>query len=152
MGEEPDGEANGAEDHEALKRARDKIEYIEDQVAHGKKLGVEFSEVEGLIQGARMMLGSGALNDAQELIDQAAEEASQRFTEFELLQANIKKLEKLIEEKPMADISGDAEKSLKMAKYHMGTGYYRLGNDYASRGLKVFTEKKEPEIKWGSGL
>ena len=144
LGDEPNGES--------LKKARDSIEYLEDQVAQGKKQGVEFSEVEGLIQGAKLMLESNALNDAEELIGQAMEMASQRFTEFKLLETNIKKLEMQIEENPLADASGEAEQNLKMAKYHMKTGYYKLGNDHAKRGLKRFTEKPEVEIEWGSGL
>ncbi len=145
MGDEP-GEING------LKKAMDMIEYIEDQVAQGKEMGVEFSEVEALIQGAKMMIESDILLDAQDLIDQATEMASQRFTEFKLLQVNIKKLEMKINKATLGDDTEEAEKNLKMAKYHQNTGYYRLGNDYATRGLKLFTEKKEIEYNWGSGL
>ena len=145
VGDEP-GEING------LKRAKDMIEYLEVQILQGKSMGVEFSEVEGLLQGAKMMLDSDILLDAQELIDQAAEMASQRFTEFELLQTNVKRLEKNINDAILGDDTNEAENNLKMAKYHQKTGYYRLGNDYAKRGLKLFTEKKEVEISWGSGL
>ena len=145
MGDEP-GDING------MKKARDMIEYIEDQVARGKEMGIEFSEVEGLIQGAKMMLDSDILLDAQDLIDQATEMASLRFTEFKLLQVNIKKLEMKINKVTLGDDTEEAEKNLKMAKYHQNTGYYRLGNDYATRGLKLFTEKKEIEYNWGSGL
>ena len=145
MGDEP-GDING------MKKARDMIEYIEDQVARGKEMGIEFSEVEGLIQGAKMMLDSDILLDAQDLIDQATEMASLRFTEFKLLQVNIKKLEMKINKATLGDDTEEAEKNLKMAKYHQNTGYYRLGNDYATRGLKLFTEKKEIEYNWGSGL
>lgn len=145
MADEP-GENDG------LKKARDMIEYLEHQVTRGRDMGVDFSEVEALIQGARMMMDSGVLIDAQELIDQATEMASQRFTEFGLLRTNIKKLEMKIDEAIPGDDVSEARKDLKMAKYHMRTGYYRLGNDYATHGLKLFTEKKEPEIIWGSGL
>ena len=145
MGDEP-GEIDG------LKKAMDMIEYLETQVARGKDMGVEFSEVEALIQGAKMMIETDVLFDAQELINQATEMASQRFTEFKLLQINIDKLEKKINDATLGDGTEEAKKNLKMAKYHQNTGYYRLGNDYATRGLKVFTEKKEIEYKWGSGL
>jgi hypothetical protein len=96
LGGEPDGEIIPDAEDDGLKRARDMIEYIEDQVSRGKEMGVEFSEVEGMIQGAKLMLDSGILLDAQELIDQAMEMASQRFTEFGLLQANIRKLENIL--------------------------------------------------------
>ena len=145
MGDEP-GELDG------LKNARERIEYIEDQVTKGKDIGVEFSEVEALLQGAKMMLDSELILDAQELIGQATEMASQRFTEFKLLQVNIKKLEIEINKATLGDDSDEAKKSLKMAKYHQNTGYYRLGNDYATRGMKLFTEKKEIEDNGGSGL
>ncbi len=143
---------DGPEEINGKKKARDMIEYIEDQVARGKEMGIEFSEVEGLIQGAKMMLDSDILLDAQDLIDQATEMASLRFTEFKLLQVNIKKLEMKIKETTLGDDTEEAEKNLKMAKYHQNTGSYRLGNDSATRGLKLFTEKKEIEYKWGSGL
>ncbi len=145
MGDEP-------EENDSLKKARDMIEYIEDQVIRGKEMGIEFSEVQALIQGAKMMIESDVLLDAQDLIDQATEMASLRFTEFQLLQVNIKKLEMKIKETTLGDDTEEAEKNLKMAKYHQNTGYYRLGNDYATRGMKLFTEKKEIEYKWGSGL
>ena len=145
MGDEP-------EEINDLKKAREMIEYLETQVARGKEMGVEFSEVEALIQGAKMMLDSDILLDGQELIDQATEMASQRFTEFKLLQVNIDKLGKKIDDATLGDDTEEAKKSLKMAKYHQNTGYYRLGNDYATRGLKLFTEKKEIEYNWGSGL
>ena len=145
MGGEPE-EING------LKRAMEMIEYLETQVTQGKEMGIEFSEVEALIQGAKMMIESDVLLDAQDLIDQATEMASLRFTEFKLLQVNIKKLENKINDATLGDDTEEAEKSLKMAKYHQNTGYYRLGNDYATRGLKLFTEKKEIEYNWGSGL
>lgn len=145
MGDEPE-EINGK------KKAMDMVEYLEEQVVRGKEMGIEFSEVEALIQGAKMMIDSDILLDAQDLIDQATEMASLRFTEFQLLQVNIKKLEKKIDDATLGDDTEEAEKSLKMAKYHQNTGYYRLGNDYATRGLKLFTEKKEIEYKWGSGL
>ena len=144
MGDEP-----GEND---LKNARDMIEYLEDQIIRGKEIGVEFSEAEGVLKGAKMMLDTGAMLDAQELINQCAEMASQRLTDYELLKINIKKLEMKIDEVQMGDDKTEAEKSLKMAKYHQKTGYYRLGNDYATRGMKLFTEKKEIEIEWGSGL
>ena len=145
MGGEPE-EING------LKRAMEMIEYLETQVTQGKEMGIEFSEVEALIQGAKMMIESDVLLDAQELIEQATEMASLRFTEFKLLQVNINKLEKKINDAAPGDDTEEAKKSLKMAKYHQNTGYYRLGNDYATRGLKLFTEKKEIEYNWGSGL
>lgn len=152
MGDAPEGEAVSDNKPEDLKRVRDMIEYLDDQVARGREMGVEFSEVEGLLQGARMMLDSGAVQDARELAVQATEMASQRFTEFGLLQNNIKKLEAKIQAATLGDDISEARKNLKMAKYHQNTGYYRLGNDYATRGLKLFTEKKEVEFSWGSGL
>lgn len=134
MGDEP-----GEND---LKNARDMIEYLEEELKRGKDIGIDFSEAEGVLQGSRMMLDTGAMLDAQELINQCAEMVSQRFTDFELLQTNIEKLEMNIQNNPVADISGDAEKNLKMAKYHNKTGYYRLGNDYAARGLKIFSKNE----------
>ena len=86
MGDEP-------EEINDQKRAREMIEYLETQVTQGKEMGIEFSEVEALLQGAKMMIESDVLLDAQELINQATEMASLRFTEFKLLQVNIKKLE-----------------------------------------------------------
>ena len=141
-----------SEDINGVKRAREMIEYLETQVARGKEMGIEFSEVEGLIQGAKMMIDSDVLLDAQKFIDQATEMASLRFTEFKLLQVNINKLEMEINKATLSDDTEEAKKNLKMAKYHQNTGYYRLGNDYANKGLKLFTEKKEIEYKWGSGL
>lgn len=131
MGDEP-----GEND---LKKAKDTIDHLEKQVKQGKETGIEFSEVEGIIQGARLMLDTGAMLDAQELIDQCTEMINLRFTEFEDLNTNIKKLETNIDETTLGDDIAEAVKNLKMAKYHQKTGYYRLGNDYAKRGLKLFS-------------
>jgi opacity protein-like surface antigen len=39
-----------------VKRAMEMMEYLDSQIARGKRMGVDFSEVEELLMGARMML------------------------------------------------------------------------------------------------
>ena len=112
------GDIAAGEDDGALeKKARDMIEYLDDQITRGKQLGVEFTEVDGLLEGAKIMLESGVFSDAIDLINQCTEMASQRFIEFEILQTNIKKAEMKLEQvRNSGEDIEEVEKHLKMGE------------------------------------
>lgn len=143
------------EDHEedARQRALAMIEYIESQVERGKRIGAEFTEVENLLLGARMMIGSGNYEDATELINQCSKEAGQRILDYELLTNTVKKAE--IEIKTAEDNGKDtteAKNLLKLARHYQDDGDYTMAVSNAKKSIEVLTAKKETEISWGSGL
>lgn len=143
------------EEHEedARQRALAMIEYIETQVERGKRIGTDFTEVENLLLGARMMIGSGNYGDAIELINQCSKEAGQRILDHEVLTNTIRKAEMEIK---TAEENGkdttEAKNLLKLARHYQEDGDYRLGLSNAKKSIEALTAKKEVEISWGSGL
>ena len=138
---------------ENIDRARQMIEYVEGQMEHGRRSGVDFSDVDTLIHGAKMMIEAGNFGDAMELVTQASEAAGERIMDFETLN---RKLEVAEQEMEKALNNGkdttEANKLLKLAKYHRTQGDYKIAIDYAKRVYDVLTAKKDVEIAWGSGL
>jgi hypothetical protein len=149
-----DAEESGEEKlEERRKKTMEMIEYIEGQIEQGKRAGAKFAEVENLLAGARMMADSGNFEDAELLINQCSEMAGQVLVDFELLNTTLRRAEKEINE---AELSGknveEAKRFLKLAKYHMAEGSYKMGVSYAKRGIESVSEKKKAEIAWGSAL
>jgi tetratricopeptide (TPR) repeat protein len=144
--------AGNPEEAEA-KNAREMLEYLDEQVNHGKTMGVIFSDVEGTLSAARMMLDSGEYEDAVELINQCMQKASQRFSDHQILTVTIRKAEREIQAAHNAgkDVS-ESGKLLKMARLHMEKGDYRLAIESAKHAQDALTNKKSSEVVWGSGL
>jgi outer membrane PBP1 activator LpoA protein len=156
LGNETSNEGNAGADipEEAeAKNAREMLEYLDEQVNHGKSMGVIFSDIEGTLSAARMMLDSGEYEDAVELINQCMQMASQRFSEHQILTVTIRKAEKEIQAAHNLgkDVS-EAGKLLKMARLHMEKGDYRLAIESAKHAQSTLTNKKSNEVVWGSGL
>ncbi|MBA3044684.1 MAG: hypothetical protein KKH41_05030 [Candidatus Thermoplasmatota archaeon] len=156
MGDESSGrenEAGNRSEEESLKRARDMLEYIETQVERGKAGGVDFSEMEAMLSGARIMIESGELEDAVELIGICTEKAGKRFSEHEKLVFSIRRTERDIKAAHDSgkDVS-EAGRLLKLARVHMERGDYVLGIESAKHALETLTQKKPTDIVWGSGL
>ena len=129
------------------------MEYIQIQIERGKRMGADFSEIENVLVGAKMMIDSGNYEDAMELINQASQEAGQRIMDFEKLNNTIKKAET---EVASAENGGkdteESKKLLKLAKYHLQEGNYKIGIGKAKAALDALTAKQDTEIAWGSGL
>lgn len=134
------------------KNARQMLEYIEEQVEHGKEMGVIFTDVEDTLTAARIMLDSEEFEDAVELINKCMQKASQIFSDHQILTVTIRKAEKEIQAAHNAgkDVS-EAGKQLKMARLHMEKGDYRVGIESAKHAIDAL-KQKSAEVVWGSGL
>lgn len=138
---------------EKRQKALEMIGYIESQIEQGKRIGAKFSEVEGLLEGAKMMLDSGSYEDASEMINQASQMAGQARLDYDVLTNTIKKSEKEIHDAEQAGKNVEEPKRLlKLARYHKTEGSYSMGVSYAKRSIETLTKKKTVEIAWGSGL
>jgi ferredoxin len=119
------------------------IKYIESQIESGKQIGAEFSEVEKLLTGAKMMVGSGNHEDAYELLNQCSEDAGQRIHDYERLSSIIKKAE--IEIKAAEDNGKDvteAKSLLNLAKQNQAGGDYTIAVNNAKKSIESLTTKK----------
>jgi ribonucleotide reductase alpha subunit len=119
------------------------IKYIEDQVERGKQIGAEFSEVEKLLTGAKMMVGTGNHEDAYELLNQCSEDAGQRILDYEGLASTIQNAE--IEIKAAEDNGKDtteAKNLLKLAKQNQAGGDYIIAVSNAKKSIEALTTKK----------
>jgi HEPN domain-containing protein len=138
---------------EKRQKALEMISYIESQIAQGKRVGAKFSEVEGLLAGAKMMIDGGSYDDASEMINQASQMAGQALLDYVVLTKTVKKADKEINDAEFAGKNVDESKRLlKLARYHMAEGSYSIGVTYAKRCIEALTQKKNVEIAWGSGL
>lgn len=138
---------------EKRQKALEMIGYIESQIEQGKRIGAKFSEVEGLLEGAKMMISGGSYDDASEMINQASQMAGQARLDYDVLTNTIKKAEKEIHDAELAGKNVDeAKRLLKLARYHMAEGSYSMGVSYAKRSIETFTVKKDVQIAWGTGL
>jgi hypothetical protein len=135
------------------KNAREMLEYLEEQVNHGKAIGVIFSDVEDVLSTARIMLDSGENEDAIEIINQCTQMANKMFSYHQILTVTIRKAEREIQAAHNAgkDVS-ESGKLLKMARQYMEKGDYRLGIESAKHAIEALGQKKSAEIVWGSGL
>jgi len=129
------------------------LEYLESQVTHGRDMGVDFSEVEGMITGARIIIESGEVSDAAEIISECMQRASARFSDFETLSLGIRKVEMEIQAAHTAgrDVT-EAGTQLRMSRIHMERGEYRLGIEAIKHVIQALAEPKPAEVVWGSGL
>ena len=153
---------NGASNEEATgnggegrgtNQAMETLEYLVAQVERGKSQGVDFSEVEEMLTAARIMVESGELDDAVDIINQCMEKASKRFSEHERLIVGIRKAGKEI--KAVHDSGGDvseASRYLKLSRIHLENGDYILGIEAAKQAIDALARKGPKEIAWGSGL
>ena len=155
LGNETSNEENvgaGNPEEAEAKSAREMLEYLDEQVNHGKSIGVIFSDVEDTLSAARIMLDSGEYEDAVELINQCMQKASQIFSDHQILTVTIRKAEKEIQTAHNSgkDVS-EAGKLLKMARLHMEKGDYRVGIESAKHAIDAL-KQKSAEVVWGSGL
>ena len=134
-------------------RLREMLEYIEEQVRRGDAAGIDFSEVEEMLAAARVMIDTGELDDAAELLNTCIQKASQRSSEFDRLMMGIRKAEKSIKE---AHDSGrdvvQACTHLRLAREHLERGEYIMGMESAKLASEAAMKKAHAEIAWGSGL
>lgn len=151
------GDSYITEEEDAGETIRDRayamMDYIQSQIERGKRAGADFSEIESLLLGARMMIDSDSCEDAMELINQASQDAGQRIMDYEMLVKTIKKAEaEIASAEDAGKDTEDARKNLKMARYYLNDGNYKLGVSKAKAAVDSLTAKKEVEIAWGSGL
>lgn len=154
MGDEPSAEEGEIAGDETLARnVRDMLEYLEEQISSGRDSGVDFTEIESMLAGARIILESGDSAGAIDLINECMQKASKRYSEFEMLIAAIRKAEKEIKtaHEDGKDVS-EAGRRLRMSRMHLEKGDYRLGIDTAKLAVEALTESKPQGITWGSGL
>jgi outer membrane PBP1 activator LpoA protein len=153
LGNETSDELVDIDIPEDAKNAREMLEYLDERVQHAKEMGVELSEVEGMLTAARIMIESGEISDAVEIISQCMQMASIRSSEHDMLTVTIRKAEREIQAAHTTgkDVS-EAGKLLKMARSHMEKGDYRLGIGSAKHAIDALGQKKGAEIAWGSGL
>jgi len=119
------------------------IKYVESQVEDGKRIGAEFSEVENLLSGARMMVVSGTHEDAYDLLNQCSEDAGQRILDYERLASTIQNVE--IEIKAAQDNGKDtteAKSLLKLARHYQAEGDYTIALRNAKKSIEALTTKK----------
>lgn len=156
MGKEPSTEAvtdGKTKEDETSKNVLDMLEYLEEQVMRGKEMGVEFSEVEGMIAGARIIIESGEMSDAAAIINECLQRASTRFSEHEMLVLSIKKAEMEIRVAHNAgkDVN-EAGKHLRMSRIHMENGEYRLALEVVKQAVQALNGPAQASVVWGSGL
>ena len=153
LGNETSDELVDVDIPEDAKNAREMLDYLGERVQHAKEAGCELSEVEDMLTAARIMIESGEISDAVEIISQCMQMASQRFSDHEILTVTIRKAEREIQaaHKAGKDVS-EAGKQLKMARLHMENGDYKVGIESAKHAIEALGQKKTGEIAWGSGL
>lgn len=156
MGKEPSSEAiadGKTKEEETAKNVLDMLEYLEEQVMRGKEMGVEFSEVEGMIAGARIIIESGEVSDAAAIINECLQRASTRFSEHEMLVMGIRKAEMEIRAAHNAgrDVT-EAGKHLRMSRIHMENGEYRLALEVVRQAVQALNGPAQANVVWGSGL
>ena len=156
MGNEPSNEeiSDGTvKKIDAVDNVTEMLDYLEVQVMRGKDMGVDFSEVEGMIAGARIIIESGEISDAAEIINECMQRASVRFSEYEMLVLSIKKAEMEIQKAHQSgrDVT-DAGTQLRMARALMDRGDYRMAAEAAKQAIGALSGPKPTEIAWGSGL
>ncbi len=126
---------------ETIQRAQQMMEYAENQVERGRRMGVDFTETETLLQGARMMIDARKYRDAMELIAQASKTAGELIADFEVLGRELKRAEEALDS---AASNGrdtpEIEKLLKLANYHKNQGEYKMAIEYAKRVLTGLSE------------
>ena len=126
---------------ETIQRAQQMMEYAENQVERGRRMGVDFTETETLLQGARMMIDARKYRDAMELIAQASKTAGELIADFEVLGRELKRAEEALDS---ATSNGrdtpEIEKLLKLANYHKNQGEYKMAIEYAKRVLTALSE------------
>lgn len=154
MGDEPSAQ-DGAEagDETLARNVRDMLEYLEEQISSGKDAGVDFTEIESMLAGARIILESGDSAGAIDLINECMQKASKRYSEFEMLIAAIRKAEKEIKTayEGGKDVS-EAGRRLRMSRLHLEKGDYRLGIETAKQAVDALTAGQPATVTWGSGL
>lgn len=115
-----------------------RIDYIEKEIARGKRLGVALGNAEELLQGVRLMLGAGSREDALSLLNECCEFASERIIQHETLVAAIRRSRMRIKE---ADARGldtsEASTILGMAEGALGSADYKAGIEYAQRSAEA---------------
>lgn len=126
---------------ETIQRAQQMMEYAENQVERGRRMGVDFTETETLLQGARMMIDARKYRDAMGLIAQASKTAGELIADFEVLGRELKRAEEALDS---AASNGrdtpEIEKLLKLANYHKSQGEYKMAIEYAKRVLTALSE------------
>lgn len=127
------------------------LEYIEREMERAKSVGVNLTEAENLLAGARMLIESDELAEAAEIVGQCMQLASRTFAEHESLVRSIKKAETevMVARSSGKDIS-EACNYLKQARECMERGDYGLGIASARNAVEAL--QKKAEIAWGSGL
>ena len=155
MGDEPsaDGEENPG-DETLAKNVQDMLDYLEEQMTSGKDIGIDFTEIESMLAGARIIMESGDYAGAIDLINDCMQKASKRFSDYKMLLISIKKAETDIQaaHNTGKDVS-EAGRRLKMARLHLEKGDYKLGVDTAKHAIEALSEVPKPsEAAWGSGL
>jgi len=132
---------------------REMLDYLEGQVMRGREMGVDFSEVESMITGARIIIESGEVSDAADIINECMQRASARYSEYESLVAGIRRAEMEIQK---AHQSGqnvtEAGTKLRIARALMDKGDYRSAGETARQAVESLCGPKQQEVSWGSGL
>ena len=122
----------------------DAIREVESQVEQGINAGVDLYEVVEMIAGARMMLDSDLLDDAERLVDKARSIAGMKIMQYDRVKYFIQQGKRQIETLArLGELTEEAEKVVEKAEHEMQRGNYQIAMGYAMQCIEHTKDQME---------
>ena len=141
--------AQGSGSDEKYQKAIEKVIEIGSQIEEGGRQGVDFSEEESLLWGAKLMLEGEGYASANELIEQCSAMVSKKLRQFNYLNNAIIKAKNQIARayENGGDIE-EANKLLEQAQNCLEEGNYKTGISYALKSVNSAFDEISKHESW----
>lgn len=149
MGYPEEETAQGSGNDDRYQKAIEKVIEIESQIEEGGRQGVDFSEEESLLWGAKLMLEGEGYASANELIEQCSVIVSKKLRQFNYLKNTIIKAKNQIAR--AYEHGGEIKEAnilLEQAQNCLEDGDYETGISYALKSVNSAHDEISKYESW----